>query len=76
MPHSGKPLPTILRRPLGVAAVLVALVALLTAACSGDAATQPLSATPTPVPDVAIDLPTLPNAGARRRPRRVWPLPG
>ena len=76
MPHSGKPLPTILRRPLGVAAVLVALVALLTAACSGDDAAQPLSATPTPVP-AGHHRPADPsNASARRRPRRVWPLPG
>ena len=76
MPHSGKPLPTILRRPLGVAAVLVALVALLTAACSGDDATQPLSATPTPVPDGHHRPADPSNASARRRPRRVWPLPG
>ena len=76
MPHSGKPLPTILRRPLGVAAVLVALVALLTAACSGDAATQPLSATPTPVPDAAIDLPTLPTPSPDAGRAEFGPFPG
>ena len=76
MPHSGKPLPTILRRPLGVAAVLVALVALLTAACSGDDAAQPLSATPTPVPDVAIDLPTLPTPAPDAGRAEFGPFPG
>ena len=76
MPHSGKPLPTILRRPLGVAAVLVALVALLTAACSGDDAAQPLSATPTPVPDVAIDLPTLPTPAPDASRAEFGPFPG
>ncbi len=76
MPHSGKPLPTILRRPLGVAAVLVALVALLSAACSGDDAAQPLSATPTPVPDVAIDLPTLPTPAPDAGRAEFGPFPG
>ena len=76
MPHSGKPLPTILRRPLGVAAVLVALVALLTAACSGDDAAQPLSATPTPVPDAAIDLPTLPTPAPDAGRAEFGPFPG
>ena len=76
MPHSGKPLPTILRRPLGVAAVLVALVALLTAACAGDDAAQPLSATPTPVPDVAIDLPTLPTPAPDAGRAEFGPFPG
>ena len=76
MPHSGKPLPTILRRPLGVAAVLVALVALLTAACSGDDAAQPLSATPTPVPDAVIDLPTLPTPAPDAGRAEFGPFPG
>ena len=76
MPHSGKPIPTILRRPLGVAAVLVALVALLTAACSGDAATQPLSATPTPVPAAIIDLPTLPTPAPDAGRAEFGPFPG
>lgn len=61
MPHSGVALPVILRRPLGVAVTLVALVSLLAAACAGgdSAAGQPTS-TPTPLPDPTIDLPTIP----------------
>ena len=76
MPHSGKALPKFLRRPLGVAVALAAIAALLTASCGGDAATQPLRATPTPVPDATIDLPTLPTPAPDGGPGEFGPFPG
>ena len=76
MPHSGKALPKFLRRPLGVAVALLAIAALLTASCGGDAATQTLRATPTPVPDATIDLPTLPTPAPDGGPGEFGPFPG
>ena len=77
MPHSGPSLPAVLRRPLGVAAVLVALAALMAAACSGgDAVAQPLRSTPTPVPEPTIDLPTLPTPSPLDGTSEFGPFPG
>ena len=76
MPHSGKALPNILLRPLGVIAALAAIAALLTASCGGDAATQTLRATPTPVPDATIDLPTLPTPSPDGGQSEFGPFPG
>ena len=76
MPHSGKPLPAILRRPLGAAAALAAVMALLAAACAGGAAAEPPGPTPTPIPDPVISLPTLPTPDPNTVVAEFGPYPG
>ncbi|MDE2900917.1 MAG: redoxin family protein [Chloroflexota bacterium] len=76
MPRSGKLLPSILRRPLGVATLLAAVAALFAAACAGGDAAQPLGPTPTPVPDPVIDLPTLPTPSGNIVVAEFGPYPG
>ena len=78
MPHSARLLPRVLRRPLGFAAALLAVAALLTAACAGgDSASEPLGPTPTPVPEPApIDLPTLESAEPSNVVPEFGPYPG
>ncbi len=58
-------------------AALLAIAALLTAACGGDSDAMSLRATPTPLPDaVPLDLPTLDDAAPSTAVQEFGPYPG